>query len=132
MSPANTDLLFSLFRGVDEAASNANGLGSTPVGTFRSRGRPRKPPGAMVAARLLRRDQDPCLVSTAVADSILPLISDGGTRGGAQPVSLPSLIDSKQILNGLDLHIELLNKKKKNQIIHIVKFMYLLIKCSFK
>ncbi|XP_046994333.1 uncharacterized protein LOC124606396 [Schistocerca americana] len=72
VSVANTELLFSLFRSVEQL--------DQPAARVARRGRPKK-----VAATSWRlpRDEDPCLVS-AVADPILPLIR--GHAGGQHQV----------------------------------------------
>ena len=69
VSEANTDLLFSLFNGVEEDNSQRK------IHLVR-RGRPRKPPPVFSRTRLLQ-DEDPCLVST-MTESILPLIPERG------------------------------------------------------
>nr|CAD7198349.1 unnamed protein product [Timema douglasi] len=75
ISVANTDLLFSLFREVEEEERTRQGE-MRP--TLVRRGRPKKPPSTIVARML--RDEDPCLVST-MTESILPLIPDRGGSG---------------------------------------------------
>ncbi|XP_049779382.1 uncharacterized protein LOC126176276 [Schistocerca cancellata] len=72
VSVANTELLFSLFRSVEQL--------DQPAARVARRGRPKK-----VAATSWRlpREEDPCLVS-AVADPILPLIR--GHAGGQHQV----------------------------------------------
>ena len=67
VTEANTDLLFSLFNGVEEEDSQRK------IHLVR-RGRPRKPPPVFSRTRMLQ-DEDPCLVST-MTESILPLIPE--------------------------------------------------------
>ncbi|GLV34315.1 hypothetical protein CBL_00243 [Carabus blaptoides fortunei] len=70
VSDANTDLLFSLFRVVEEEQRRCQG---EPKVTVVRRGRPKKPPrGAL-------KDDDPCLVST-VTESLLPLLPERPSR----------------------------------------------------
>jgi len=67
VSEANTDLLFSLFNGVEEDESQRK------IHLVR-RGRPKKPPPNFSRTRLLQ-DEDPYLVSN-MTESILPLIPE--------------------------------------------------------
>ena len=67
VSEANTDLLFSLFNGVEEEESQRK------IHLVR-RGRPKKPPPNFQRTRLLQ-DEDPYLVSN-MTESILPLIPE--------------------------------------------------------
>lgn len=75
VTEANTDLLFSLFNGVEEDDSQRK------IHLVR-RGRPRKPPPVFSRTRMLQ-DEDPCLVST-MTESILPLIPERGTGPSLQ------------------------------------------------
>ena len=69
VTAANTDLLFSLFNGVEEEETQRR------IHLVR-RGRPKKPPPVHRAARgLQHQEDDPCLVST-VAESILPFLPE--------------------------------------------------------
>ncbi|KAJ9575727.1 hypothetical protein L9F63_007373, partial [Diploptera punctata] len=102
VSVANTDLLFSLFRGIED---------EQPKVTVVRRGRPKKPPST-VLTRVLR-DEDPCLVST-VTESILPLIPDrtgSGTHGtrltqGQQVLAMVSLKDGDKCVSLPSLNVE--------------------------
>ncbi|XP_021913908.1 uncharacterized protein LOC110827008 isoform X1 [Zootermopsis nevadensis] len=102
VSVANTDLLFSLFRGIEE---------EQPRVTVVRRGRPKKPPST-VLTRVLR-DDDPCLVS-AVTESILPLIPDRTGSGshasrlaqGQQVLAMVSLKDGDKSLSLPSLNVE--------------------------
>ena len=67
VSEANTDLLFSLFNGVEEEDTQRK------IHLVR-RGRPKKPPPVFSRTRMLQ-DEDPCLVSN-MTESILPLIPE--------------------------------------------------------
>lgn len=67
VSEANTDLLFSLFNGIEEDDSQKK------IQLVR-RGRPKKPPPVFSRTRMLQ-DEDPCLVSN-MTESILPLIPE--------------------------------------------------------
>ena len=67
VSEANTDLLFSLFNGVEEDESQRK------IHLVR-RGRPKKPPPNFNRTRMLQ-DEDPYLVSN-MTESILPLIPE--------------------------------------------------------
>ena len=75
VTEANTDLLFSLFNGIEEEDSQRK------IHLVR-RGRPRKPPPVFSRTRMLQ-DEDPCLVST-MTESILPLIPERGTGPSLQ------------------------------------------------
>ena len=99
VSEANTDLLFSLFNGVEEEESQRK------IHLVR-RGRPKKPPPNFSRARLLQ-DEDPYLVSN-MTESILPLIPErsGSTSqvqnnnnnkqsAAATQVSRSGLLDNK-------------------------------------
>ena len=67
VSEANTDLLFSLFNGIEDDESQKK------IHLVR-RGRPKKPPPVFSRTRMLQ-DEDPCLVSN-MTESILPLIPE--------------------------------------------------------
>ena len=67
VSEANTDLLFSLFNGVEDEDTQRK------IHLVR-RGRPKKPPPVFSRTRMLQ-DEDPCLVSN-MTESILPLIPE--------------------------------------------------------
>ena len=75
VSEANTDLLFSLFNGVEEEESQRK------IHLVR-RGRPKKPPPNFNRSRLLQ-DEDPYLVSN-MTESILPLIPERNLSSSAQ------------------------------------------------
>ena len=67
VSEANTDLLFSLFNGVEQEETQKK------IHLVR-RGRPKKPPPVFSRGRMLQ-DEDPCLVSN-MTEAILPLIPE--------------------------------------------------------
>merc|ERR1719367_282863 len=67
-SPANTDLLFSLFNSVEEEEAQRR------IHVVR-RGRPKKVPSTVNSTKIVHIDDDPCL-NSIVAESILPLIPD--------------------------------------------------------
>ncbi|XP_069683560.1 uncharacterized protein [Periplaneta americana] len=102
VSVANTDLLFSLFKGIEE---------EQPKVTVVRRGRPKKPPSTMLTRVL--RDEDPCLVST-VTESILPLIPDRTGSGnhaarlaqGQQVLAMVSLKDGDKSVSLPSLNVE--------------------------
>ena len=75
VTEANTDLLFSLFNGVEEEESQRK------IHLVR-RGRPKKPPPNFSRTRLLQ-DEDPYLVSN-MTESILPLIPERNLSSSAQ------------------------------------------------
>ena len=73
VTAANTDLLFSLFNGVEEDESQRK------IHLVR-RGRPKKPP-PMHRTRMIQ-DEDPCLISN-MTESILPLIPERSGNHGS-------------------------------------------------
>eukprot|EP00090_Calanus_glacialis_P000500 TRINITY_DN10302_c0_g1_i1.p1 TRINITY_DN10302_c0_g1~~TRINITY_DN10302_c0_g1_i1.p1 ORF type:complete len:412 (-),score=97.72 TRINITY_DN10302_c0_g1_i1:1088-2323(-) len=96
VTAANTDLLFSLFNGVEEDENQRQ------IHLVR-RGRPKKPP-PMHRTRMLQ-DEDPCLISN-MTESILPLIPE---RSGNQ---------SSQNNNNYNN-----NKQQGNQGTQVIKIM---------
>jgi len=96
VTAANTDLLFSLFNGVEEDENQRQ------IHLVR-RGRPKKPP-PVHRTRMLQ-DEDPCLISN-MTESILPLIPE---RSGNQ---------SSQCNNNNNN-----NKQQQNQGTQVIKIM---------
>jgi len=78
VTSANTDLLFSLFNGVEEEEAQRK------IHLVR-RGRPKKPP-TVHRVRGMQQDDDPCLVST-MTESLLPFLPERGGGGAKQQSS---------------------------------------------
>ena len=90
-SAANTDLLFSLFNGVEEEESQRK------IHLVR-RGRPKKPPPNFSRTRLLQ-DEDPYLVSN-MTESILPLIPERNVSSTSSSQAQNNNNNNKQSATG--------------------------------
>lgn len=91
VTEANTDLLFSLFNGVEEEESQRK------IHLVR-RGRPKKPPPNFSRTRLLQ-DEDPYLVSN-MTESILPLIPERNVSSTSSSQAQNNNNNNKQSATG--------------------------------